>query len=285
MSVPQQGPTIRPEQVIAEGDGARAGEVSLRLLGPVELRAGGRVVDPGSERQRTVLAALAITAGWPVPVDTLIGRVWGPNPPAGAFRGLYTDITRLRQTFRQAGLDGDVVRLVVRSGGYTLNLDPDLVDAVRFRRLFRTAMAGPRDAADRLRSRDLLDEAVRLWRGPALAGLPGRWAETTRRTLHVMRLDVLVTWAGAQLRLGRPDAVVDELAAVLEQHPLVEPLAARLIEALAAQGRIAAARAVYADLCTRLFAQRHVEPGTWLRSLHENLPAGPVLPAHLGACG
>ena len=48
----------------------------LRLLGPVQLWAGDRQVDLGPARQRTVLAALAVDAGTPVSLDTLIGRVW-----------------------------------------------------------------------------------------------------------------------------------------------------------------------------------------------------------------
>ena len=50
--------------------------VEVRLLGPVEVLAGGRAVEPGPVQQRTVLAALAVDAGRLVPLEVLIDRVW-----------------------------------------------------------------------------------------------------------------------------------------------------------------------------------------------------------------
>src|SRR5690349_22711781 len=52
-------------------------DVRLRLLGAVELRVDGIDVPLGPARQRTVLAALAVDAGRPVQIDTLVDRVWG----------------------------------------------------------------------------------------------------------------------------------------------------------------------------------------------------------------
>src|SRR5690349_3421974 len=111
------------------------GEVHLRLLGPMELRVDGRSVPLGPSRQRTVLAALAVDAARPVPVDTLIARVWDDKPPDGVRSGLYSYVTRLRRVLRQA----DGVTLDHRAGGYLLDLDPDSVDLLRFGRMTRAA--------------------------------------------------------------------------------------------------------------------------------------------------
>lgn len=62
--------------------------MEVRLLGPVQLLAAGRVLDLGPPKERAVLAALAVDAGLPVDVDTLVDRVWGDNPPANARSGL-----------------------------------------------------------------------------------------------------------------------------------------------------------------------------------------------------
>jgi DNA-binding SARP family transcriptional activator len=56
--------------------------VRVRLLGATELSVRGRAVPLGPARQRTVLAALAVDAGRPVPLDVLIARVWDEDPPA-----------------------------------------------------------------------------------------------------------------------------------------------------------------------------------------------------------
>ena len=62
----------------------RVGVTDFRLLGPLELRVAGRTVEPGPPQRRAVLASLLAEAGRPVPVDTLIDRLWGEHPPAEA---------------------------------------------------------------------------------------------------------------------------------------------------------------------------------------------------------
>lgn len=56
----------------------------LHVLGDIELRADGRDVDIGHARQRSVLAVLAVEANRPVPVDTLVSRLWADRPPQRA---------------------------------------------------------------------------------------------------------------------------------------------------------------------------------------------------------
>ena len=71
--------------------------VEVRLLGPVEVLASGRVVEPGPVQQRTVLAALAGDAGRLVPLEVLIDRVWGDAPPPSVRSGIYSHMARLRR--------------------------------------------------------------------------------------------------------------------------------------------------------------------------------------------
>src|SRR3954454_22722908 len=105
------------------------------MLGPVRLCAAGEVVELGPARQRAVLVALAVDAGRPVPVETLIDRVWDDDPPGGARAGLYSYLTRLRRLLAQAEPGGEPVRITSRPSGYLLDLDPERVDAHRFERL------------------------------------------------------------------------------------------------------------------------------------------------------
>jgi DNA-binding SARP family transcriptional activator len=142
----------------------------FRLLGPVELLAGGRLVDLGAPKQRAVFTALAVDAGHPVPVDTLVDRVWDDDPPVAARNALYAHIMRIRRALAEAAVaDGDPgarqPRLDRRAGGYLLSVDPESVDLHRFRRLTNQA----RDPAlgDDERA-VLLREALRLWRGTPL---------------------------------------------------------------------------------------------------------------------
>ncbi|MFI5908388.1 tetratricopeptide repeat protein [Dactylosporangium sp. NPDC051541] len=230
-------------------------EVVLRLLGPVELRVDGHDVPLGPARQRTVLAALAVDAGRPVPVETLIDRVWDDEPPDGVRSGLYSYITRLR---RALGGTGGRIRLHRGTTGYVLSIDSDDVDLLRFNRLAR---AGAGHAA----------EAMAIWREPVLGGLSGTWVSLTRQQTLQRYLDVVLTWAAAHVREGRPGEVLDTLRALQARHPLVEPLAALLIEALQTAGRTAEALECFAAVRRHLVDELGAEPGPRLRALHAGL--------------
>jgi len=238
----------------------------LRLLGPVQLRIASRVVDLGPAKQRAVLAALLVDADQPLATETLIDRVWGDDPPVSVRSTLYSYVARLRAVLRQA-IDGGEAppRLEFAAGGYRLALNGHHVDVHEFRRLVELARDGDHD--DRRRAA-LLDQARGLWHGPALADLPGEWAARTREVLGQQRLDAMVLWARIQLRLGRTDEMIGPLRETLGEHPLVEPLAAMLMEALLSEGRSAEALDLYGTTRRRLADELGVEPGPELRRLH-----------------
>lgn len=67
------------------------------MLGLVEARLGGEPVDLGTPRQRAIVAALALSGGRTVPVDTVIARVWTDRPPSGALATLHGYVAALRR--------------------------------------------------------------------------------------------------------------------------------------------------------------------------------------------
>ena len=239
--------------------------VEVRLLGPVEVLASGRVVEPGPVQQRTVLAALAVDAGRLVPLEVLIDRVWGDAPPPSVRSGIYSHMARLRRMLVPAG------GLLRRPGGYLLDVPPEAVDLHRFRTLSQAARAGPAPDAGKLGA------ALDLWRGPALAGLAGDWVAATRERLDQQRVEAVLAWAQALLAAGQPGPVIGTLRDFVDQHPLVEPLAARLIEALYASGRAAEALDCYARVRAHLAEELGAEPGSALRQLHQAVLRGDEL--------
>ncbi len=134
------------------------------LLGPVEARVNGGVVPLTGARQRLVLAMLLLDANQLVPADRLIDELWGadlPQDPSGALR---TQISRLRRVLGPAGDS-----LVTDGGGYRLSLRRDQLDAARF----EDALAAATQATSQ-EALQLVDEALALWRGPALAEFADR---------------------------------------------------------------------------------------------------------------
>ncbi|MEU2421982.1 BTAD domain-containing putative transcriptional regulator [Streptomyces sp. NPDC007851] len=261
--------------------------VELRLLGPVELSVRGRTVEVGPPQRRTVLAALAVDSGRPVPVDALITRVWGAEPPDGARRALHAHVARLRRLCERTATAGESpLHLVRRSGGYLLEALPEQVDVHRFRQLADRAREGGRTDGERAA---LLREALGVWRGEPLAGLGGPWAARVREAWRRQHVDAAVAWAHAESRVSDPVSVIGPLTELLGEYPLVEPLAEALMRALRAAGRGAEALDAYAAVRKRLAEELGVDPGAELRKIHEAIlrggPAEPVVRAPSGAPG
>jgi len=238
--------------------------VELRLLGPVEAVSAGVLVDIGPPRQRGVLAALAADAGQPLPVASLVDRVWGQAPPARVRETLYTYVTRLRTIFAAAP---DAPRLVRRSTGYLLDVDPARVDVHRFGQLVDEARR-PGTARS-----ELLRAGLELWRGTPLAGMPGKWADEVRHAWQQRRIDAAVAWAAEPLA-GDSPAVVDELTGLVLTHPLHEPLTTALMRSLHEAGRTDEALACYQRLRRELAGQLGVEPAAETQRAHQAILRG-----------
>ncbi|HTI20437.1 MAG TPA: BTAD domain-containing putative transcriptional regulator, partial [Kutzneria sp.] len=245
--------------------------MELTLFGEVRLTSAGESLDVGTPRQQAVLAALAVDVGRAVSVETLVDRVWGEQAPTQARNVLYSHLSRIRRLLAAAG-DGEITR---RNAGYLLTVDPNTIDLHRFTRLVDSGKDTGRPDSERAAA---VAEALRMWTDAPLAGLSGDWVDEVRAMWRRHRLDAVVLWAGLELRLGRPDAVIGPLSALADAYPLVEPLEVLLIRALHAAGRGAEAIDRYAVVRRRLADELGADPGPELRHLHSALLRG-ELPA------
>ena len=242
--------------------------LELRVLGPVGVWSSGAEVDTGPAKQRTVLAALALHQG-PLPTGVLIDRLWGDNPPRHAHAVLYTYVSRLRAALRA----GTAITIDHDEDGYQLVVDAGSVDVHRFEHLLAEAAGRPDGEAV-----PMLRRALGLWRGDALAALPGGWAEQTRRRLGRSRLGAAAQCFSAELRLGRHAEIVDELAAEVTRQPTAEPLVECLMLALYRAGRPAEALQAYRRASSALIELQGLEPSDRLRALrHSVLTDDPAL--------
>ncbi|WP_223777473.1 AfsR/SARP family transcriptional regulator [Streptomyces sp. 135] len=253
-------------------------KLGIRVLGTVALEYDGRIDLLGSAKERVVLAALALDAGRPVSLDTLIHRLWDDSPPAKARAGLHTYAARIRRRLRES--TGDDL-LVQRAHTYLLDVRPEQVDCHRFEQIAARARALA-DGADDTAALDLLREAAGLWRGEPLAGLGGLWAESIRASLSQKRLAAQLTRIEAELRRGHYAELVPDIAALLERHPGDETLAALLMTATYGCGRQAEALHVYDTVRRRLRERLGTDPGEALTRLHRlvlnGAPARQLLP-------
>ncbi|MGW7621639.1 AfsR/SARP family transcriptional regulator [Streptomyces antimycoticus] len=238
--------------------------VEFGLLGGIEARIDGRLVDDiGHVRQRCVLAVLLVGANRPVGIDQLMERTWGEWPPQRARGTLYSYLSRLRKA-----LEGALghVRIDRQPVGYKLTVDPLALDLHRFRTLVAQARSSDDD-----RAAPLLEQALRLWRGDALAGLDSPWINGTRETFHQERLAAELNWADLQLRRGHHMEMLAQLSARAEQHPLDERVAGQLILALYRSGRSADALNDFGAVRRRLAEELGTDPGPALQRLHQQI--------------
>jgi tetratricopeptide (TPR) repeat protein len=142
--------------------------------------------------------------------------------------------------------------------------DGDL-DAARFEALVTEARDAPPTQAVAL-----LDEALGLWRGPALADFADEpWAQPDAARLEELRLAAMEERADAELTLGRHADVVGSLRRLADANPLREGLWGRLIVALYRCGRQAEALRAYGDLRRTLGEELGIDPSPALQRLEE----------------
>jgi predicted ATPase/DNA-binding SARP family transcriptional activator len=243
--------------------------VAVAVLGPVELRApDGGVVRIGSVRQRRLLAALALRAGAPVPVDALAELVWGDDLPADPSGAVQTNVARLRR------LLPDGARIETDPAGYRLDAELDV-------HAFESSVARAAEAGDPERRAAHLDAALLLWRGRPFADLdhPDVGAEAVR--LAELRATAVEARAEALLDAGRADDAIAVLEAFVADEPLRERPVGLLMRALTAAGRQADALRAYARLRDRLVDELGLDPSAELRAveaqvLRQELPATAV---------
>jgi DNA-binding SARP family transcriptional activator/tetratricopeptide (TPR) repeat protein len=244
----------------------------LCLLGPLEVLAGGESFNVGPRQRRMVLAALAVDAGRMLTLETIADRVWGDAQPQRARHTLYAHLVRIRKMLKQASAAGDgSAGIVRRAGGYVLEIEEDRVDLRRFDGLVVRARGPEQGPEDQLR---LLDEALNLWRGEPLAGLPGDWAARIRQGWHNRRIDAAVAWAEAALLVNAAGPAITRLTDLIAEYPLSERLTAVLMRAMCAAGRGTDALDCYGRIRRRLADELGVDPSLDLQAMHQAILRG-----------
>jgi DNA-binding SARP family transcriptional activator/tetratricopeptide (TPR) repeat protein len=247
--------------------------MDFRILGPLEVLDEGRALSVGGSKQRALLALLVLHVNEPLSTDRLIDALWGERPPATAAKTVQVHVSRLRKALA-GGAGGDPAGLVAtREHGYELRLDPERLDAHRFERLVAEGR-GELAAGRPERAAAALEEALSLWRGPALADLAYEvFAQREIARLEDLRVAAREELVEAKLALGRHAEVVGELERLVAEHPYRERPRAQLMLALYRSDRQADALQAYQDARRTLVEELGIEPGERLRELERAILA------------
>jgi len=246
--------------------------VQFKILGPVEVRDGQRLVELGRPKQRVLLAVLLVHANQVLGLDRLIEELWGQEAPAQATASLQAYVSNLRRALEPGRPPRTPPRvLVTQPPGYRLVVAPGDLDAARFvalaaegHRLLEAEQLGP--AARALR------EALALWRGPALADVGDEpFAQAERQRLEELRLVALEDRLAAELALGGHASATAELEELVGRYPFRERLHGLLMLALYRSGRQAEALGAFRAARRTLGEELGIDPSRWLRQLETDI--------------
>jgi len=234
------------------------------ILGPLAVRDGSGPVRVPGAKERALLADLLVHAGRVASADRLVEDLWGEDPPGNPANTLQGRVSALRRALGPAGSG----LVVTRPPGYALEAGPEAVDAARFERLVAEAeAAAPAEPARAVR---LLEEALGLWRGPALAEFADQpWAQAEAARLEELRLAATEALVELRLAAGGHAGLVGELEALVVANPTRERPRGQLMVALYRSGRQADALRVYTETRATLAEELGIDPSPELQRLHQ----------------
>ena len=219
--LPDKFPSLRTARSEQAPDGS-----DFRLLGTLEVRSDGALLELGGPKLHALLALLLLQAGRAVSTDRLIDALWGEHPPRTAATSLQNFVSQLRKL-----LGPDLI--VTKPPGYLIRIEPLQLDVNRAQSLFDEAKAAPvRERGAKLR------KALALWRGPPLEEFGYEaFAQGEIARLEELRLSLLEERIDADIEGGEAQTLVGELEALVAEHPLRERFREQLMLALYRSGR------------------------------------------------
>ena len=247
----------------------------LRVLGALDatLESGEGAVRPdlGGPRQRSVLALLLVARGQVVSVDRLVEDLWNGEAPPRAIGALQAYVSHLRRALEPDRAPRTPATILVSEPpGYAIRVPPDAVDAWRFEKLVRRAAEPDQQS----RARDLLQEALDLWRGPAFAEFGAEsWAATEVGRLESLRIVARERWCEAVLRAGDADEAVLAAEVLTREFPLREEGWRLLAMGLYVTGRQADALSALRRARDILADELGMDPGTALLEVEADVLA------------
>jgi len=253
---------VEPRRVASREGADQMTVAALRLLGNFELKLpDGDVADLPGQKDRALLAVLALTTGTPQPREKLASLLWGDRGEAQARDSLKHALTRVRQCFNEATPPPIVAdRQSVRFDAAGLSSD-----VARFERLARDGTP------------EALEQACALYAGDLLEGIGIRdsgfedWLQTERQRLRRLHEDAL----GKLLAPSLPIAMRERAARrLLSLDPLREAASRALMQIHVERGETAQAIKLFESLRDRLHAELGVKPEPETMRLYETMRQG-----------
>ncbi|HEY3149363.1 MAG TPA: BTAD domain-containing putative transcriptional regulator [Dongiaceae bacterium] len=234
----------------------------LTLFGPFALKlADGRVADLPGQKDRALLAILALSAGTAQSREKLASLLWSDRGDAQARDSLKHALTRIRQCLGEALI----------ADRQTAQLDPSAVasDVTRLERLVRDGTP------------KALEQACALCVGDLLDGISIRdagfeeWLLAERQRLRRLHEDALTKLLAPSLPIATRERAARQLLAL---DPLREVASRALMQIHGERGETAQAIKLFESLRDRLHVELGVKPQPETAKLYDQLRQGRPVP-------
>jgi TolB-like protein/Tfp pilus assembly protein PilF len=241
----------------------------LTLLGGFEVRLAGRVVDLPGQKDRALLAILALSPGAVHSRDKLASLLWGERGDQQARDSLKHGLTRLRQCLQPvtpAPIVADRQSVRLDAAGVTS-------DVATFERLLGGG------------TQETLEQAIALYRGDLLDGIGLRdpafedWLLVERQRLRHRAEGALTELIVQSLATGALERAAAAARRLLSLDPLRESACRALMQTHAERGETAQALKVYETLRDRLHRELAVKPEAETTRLYESIRQRRAAPA------
>jgi DNA-binding SARP family transcriptional activator len=241
---------------------AAMADLNLTLFGGFEARrASGAVVDLPGQKERALLAYLAVTPGDVHPRERLAGLLWSERGDRQARDSLKQALMRLRRCL-EAG-DGGALRADRQS--VALERAAVSVDVLAFERFIRDGTI------------ESLAQAIAIYRGDLLEGIAihdqafENWLLVERQRLRQLLERALADLMAQALAANDPEQAADAARRLLLLDPLSEAAYRTLMQVHADQGQTAQALKLYETLRERLRRELGVLPDPATAALYERI--------------
>src|SRR5262249_44360215 len=251
----------------------------VTFLGGFGIKLAGQVVDLPGQKDRALLAILALSPGVAHSRDKLASLLWGDRGDEQARGSLKHSLTNLRQCLQPvtpAPIVADRQSVRLDAAGVT-------IDVVAFELLLGSGTL------------ETLEQATALYRGDLLDGIGLRdpafedWLLVERQRLRHRAEEALTTLIAQSLATGARERAATAARRLLSFDPLREAACRALMQAHAERAETAQALKVYETLRDRLHRELGVKPEAETTRLYEAIrqrrpaPAAPFSGPSLAA--
>jgi DNA-binding SARP family transcriptional activator len=252
--------------------------VRYKVLGPVELVAGGGWQPIGSTKGRILLSVLLSAADQVVSADRLEEELWAGEPPPSAAKLLQGYISQLRRRLGAASDNLRTHKWGYRAYGYQLLVVPGESDVNLFEARIEQSL-GALSESDYPGVLGPIEEALALWRGQPFSDVPSTSliaAESKR--LRELWLQAREARIEARSHLTGDGVVLAEVESLAAEWPLRERPTRLLMLALHRADRPGDALAAYRRLRDTLVGELGIEPSASIQRVHQQILAADELP-------